>query len=139
MEELKPCPFCGHVVHIMIRADNYYFAECQGSDECAGAMMDECAYGTKQELIKAWNTRHPSDQWVSVKNRLPDDKIEKFTGGPEGSWGIGVLIITECHPQKGIRKLFAYFDKNDNSFWHKGEKVNAKWWMVEPQPPQEKE
>lgn len=72
-------------------------------------------------------------EWISVDDRLPDDKVEKFTGGPEGSWGVGVLIVTKCHPQKGIRRLFGYFD--EDGFYSVGEKIEAAHWMVAPPEP----
>ena len=60
--ELKPCPFCGGEARVCvdehIDSHTYYSVECDDeSYECAGAMMDEMAYGTKEEAIKAWNTR----------------------------------------------------------------------------------
>ena len=73
--------------------------------------------------------------WVNTDTRLPDDSIEKFTGGIEGSWGLGVLIITKCRPQKGVRKLFGYFDADDDSFYSEGEKVDVAHWMISPPDP----
>ena len=50
MKELKPCPFCGST-DIWIMNDPYFWCWC------IGCGVETLTYYTKEELIKAWNTR----------------------------------------------------------------------------------
>lgn len=103
-----------------IKCGNGIFCYC-------GQQGQNAAKGSKSALTAGYPA------WIRADDRLPDDSIESFTGGPEGSWGIGVLVITNY--QKGIRRLFGYFDADDGCFYSAGEKVDAKWWMVSPPEP----
>ena len=67
-KELKPCPFCGEDVQLKEEIDYdtdrlvgyYVFNSERYSDMstplCYGCSLDE-AFSTKEETIKAWNTR----------------------------------------------------------------------------------
>lgn len=72
-EELKACPFeCDEnyleVVDESKDLDNYIIgSHCYVECDC-GATGPRV--GTKQEAIKAWNTR--ASDWVSVEDRLPE-------------------------------------------------------------------
>ena len=79
--ELLPCPFCGGNADWYVR-----------SSEAMGLMMgenvkfnticcDECLvstpeYGTKEEAIKAWNTRAESKEVKFLKARLEEAQEE---------------------------------------------------------------
>jgi Lar family restriction alleviation protein len=56
MEELKPCPFCGHKdIKIEYRGDGYvvYCYKCDAEMNVCG---DECA-SHRQDAIDQWNRR----------------------------------------------------------------------------------
>lgn len=71
-EELKTCPFCGVVENVIRRrtdkeANFSFWHVCPGTYNIF-TTADE--FKTKQEAIKAWNTR--ANDWVSVEDRLPE-------------------------------------------------------------------
>ena len=66
--ELKACPFCGGEARIL--KGHHYWAVCP---ECAARGS---AYGERGNAIKAWNTRTPEAQWISVEDRLPEEEGE---------------------------------------------------------------
>lgn len=74
--------------------------------------------------------------WIPVSERLPNDKIEHFYGGPEGSWGCSVLYRIHDYSY-GI----AYFDAYDKKFWKAGKVINIEYWQYvdpmlnRPEPP----
>lgn len=85
MSKLKPCPFCGEEARLMIRnphEENYYFIECQGDFNCAGGMMDECAYGTREEAIAAWNQRG--------RIKMTEQNDEKYEGSVHRPFSIRI-------------------------------------------------
>ena len=55
MSGLKRCPFCGGEAKLM---DNGHWVWCQ---HC---LVESTYYDTKEEAIKAWNTRKPMDRIV---------------------------------------------------------------------------
>lgn len=77
-------------------------------------------------------------EWIDVNERLPDPKIERFWGGPEGSWGCSVLSREHDYGY-----VCVYFDSEDNKFWKDGKVVEVKYWFYVdprlPKPPQSKE
>jgi hypothetical protein len=89
----------------------------------------------KKNLARKVKELLDRQRWIPVSERLPSDKTEKFYGGPEGSWGLPVLIITKFHKNEGILRLFGYFDSDDNCFYSRGEKFEVDYWM--PQPPEQ--
>lgn len=69
--------------------------------------------------------------WIATSERLPNDKIESFHGGPEGSWGCQVLLRIHQY-----RSEVVYFDSDDKCFWLRGEKVTGDDWMPIPKVPE---
>jgi hypothetical protein len=63
--------------------------------------------------------------WISVKDRLPSDKTERFFGGPEGSWGCEVVLRLSAY-----RFVVAYFDEGDQCFWVNGVKETGTHWCI---------
>ena len=57
MPELRPCPFCGMPAYIGKEndIDTLYYARCT----CCGT---QSTYGTKEEVIAAWNRRAIDEQ-----------------------------------------------------------------------------
>ncbi len=78
-----------------------------------------------------------SEEWIKVEDRLPDSKIERFWGGPEGSHGC--LVLNRLHDYS---YECVYFNDDDQKFWKKGKVVNVKHWLYVdprlPHPPQDK-
>lgn len=59
MEELKKCPFCGGEAELY-ESNDYWRIYCQGliGDNCIlGALDYDYMNPSKEEAIKAWNTR----------------------------------------------------------------------------------
>ena len=54
MRKIKNCPFCGGEATLC----NYYFVQCE---ECGVSTL---TFITKEEAIKAWNTRKPMERIV---------------------------------------------------------------------------
>lgn len=52
-EELKPCPFCGGEAQVRSYGKSTNYVRCGA---CKGRTWG--CYGTEQEAIDAWNTRH---------------------------------------------------------------------------------
>ena len=64
--KLKNCPFCGSTRVKLIES---LVAKSVSCYDCGGSG----AYNIdKEAAIKAWNTR--TDVWISVEDRLPEDK-----------------------------------------------------------------
>ena len=68
-KELKPCPFCGEEVELKEDRDydtdrfiGYYVFNsdrCRDMSKplCYGCSIEETPFGSKEDTIKAWNTR----------------------------------------------------------------------------------
>ena len=71
--------------------------------------------------------------WVKLKDRLPDPETEEFYGGPEGSYGCGVILWFHKYKFES-----AYFDYHDKKFYVSGmsqEVISrAKYWMIPNHP-----
>lgn len=63
MSELKRCAFCGGEATLC----NYYFVQCE---ECGVSTL---TFITKEEAIKAWNTRKPMERIIE---RLEEEKSD---------------------------------------------------------------
>ena len=63
MDELKPCPFCGHTAHIARlkwSANPRYFVVCgNGKEHCIASEHSTFGgfYVNKKDAIEAWNRR----------------------------------------------------------------------------------
>lgn len=59
---IKPCPFCGgdakvyHTGGLVLHNKNKYYVSHIDHENCA-VIVRSCYFKTKQEVIKAWNTR----------------------------------------------------------------------------------
>ena len=75
MQEIKPCPFCGGKASICDRCisptGKVFFIMCEKS-ECHGNITDLNVNYTKQEAIKAWNTRQPTPVPLSEEKHCKD-------------------------------------------------------------------
>ena len=67
MAELRSCPFCGREPDVPEKSVDGYWVECSNPN-CMALIESD----TKEDAIKAWNTR--ADVWISVEDRLPGDK-----------------------------------------------------------------
>lgn len=75
MDELKPCPFCGDAEDLSIVRINdsaqYWCIECESCD------YNRYIFGTKQEVIKAWNTR-PSEDALKAEIERLEEKVARI-------------------------------------------------------------
>ena len=67
MSELKRCPFCGGEAKLM---DNGHWVWCQ---HC---LVESAYYDTREEAIKAWNTRIPMQNIVERLEEYRDDFMD---------------------------------------------------------------
>lgn len=85
MSKLKRCPHCGEIPELREIYDEddrvigyTIFNSKRYNDEskplCYGCSNCDEAFGSKEETIKAWNTRF--DDWISVDKALPEDDEE---------------------------------------------------------------
>ena len=78
-EKLLPCPFCGGEAELMRfpKCDRKYVVICENK-QCM-ASVGNYSY-TKEEAIKAWNTRKPMERIVErleeLKQRAWDEKYQ---------------------------------------------------------------
>ena len=96
----------------------YYQEECE---------LTEDPYGS-------WCRYEDVPEWVKIKERLPNPETEEFYGGPEGSYGCGVILWFHEYKFES-----AYFDYHDQKFYVPGMSQQvisrAKYWMT-PNPPE---
>jgi Lar family restriction alleviation protein len=118
MNELKPCPFCG-CKNILIYLES---TAQEGSEKYYRANCARCTSFTlgrnEQEALMTWNTRvESSEQWISVKDRLPEN--DEY-----------VLTYCECST-KSVRSNWY---SSSRKLWHEGDD-NITHWMPLPDPP----
>lgn len=65
--ELKRCPFCGGEANMSLFIGNHAVT----CTSCMGMILPPSCGWTKEEAIKAWNTRKPMDEIVE---RLEEEK-----------------------------------------------------------------
>jgi Lar family restriction alleviation protein len=94
MSDLKKCPFCGGEA---IANDRNDFQEIK--IECSQCNCVLTTFLTKEYGIKAWNTRHNENQWISVKDRLPD-KYGRYLVFSDGN--IRTSIFYPVEPQRSF-------------------------------------
>jgi hypothetical protein len=76
MEEFKKCPFCGESVAIVYKPTDLGFEDDDGQRRVVCSILNKgCGGGaswedSKEEAIKAWNTR--TGGWISVEDRLKE-------------------------------------------------------------------
>ena len=68
MSELKRCPCCGGEATLC----NYYFVQCK---KCG---ISTLTFITKEEAIKAWNTRKPMENIAERLEVLSDEAQDKI-------------------------------------------------------------
>ena len=78
MEQLKKCPFCGGEVYLTQedfygRSDNDWMVSC---DNCSLLFGFTSQFLTKEEAIKAWNTRKPMERIVERLEACHDTACE---------------------------------------------------------------
>ena len=121
MTELRSCPFCGSAI-TPIETGDYglegYALRCK----CGVGFVGH-VFSTKEQAIKAWNTR--AGEWISVKDRLPN---------PNGDW---VLVYAD-----EAVNCMGFDKKNGFSDWNfspcNGVDISRiTHWMPLPAPPEE--
>ena len=104
-EALLPCPWCGgtricpdqFLAPHEIEANGGKYAWTMCCEEPACGYMT-ATYRTLEEARAAWNRRAPpSDQWIPVTERMPDDETEVLTFG-EADVVPGFVITTDDGP-----------------------------------------
>ena len=130
MADLKPCPFCGGKA-IAYKEPNYvvnitrYKVICE---VCSAQMYR----GTMSEVIEAWNAR--ADGWISVKERLPEQR--PLDDRPEVLASDYVLVLIRYDDDFYWIRTSAYVGKA----WLAdipGEGRQVTHWMPGPEPPKE--
>ena len=74
MSELKRCPFCGGEASLC----NYYFVQCK---KCG---ISTLTFITKEEAIKAWNTRKPMQNIVERLEHFNEETFYRANGRSNG-------------------------------------------------------
>ena len=95
MNELKPCPFCNREAEITQCQYNDYYVTCKNCGCQLG--QDGVAYndfGTKEEAIKAWNTR--TDVSIGMSREEAKKKEWAFTGA-ENTDKMASMIIDKLY------------------------------------------
>lgn len=82
MSELKRCAFCGGEATLC----NYYFVQCE---ECGVSTL---TFITKEEAIKAWNTRKPMQ---NIAERLEEYENEAKQLGVSGMLVDMIKVVKE--------------------------------------------
>ena len=87
MEELKPCPFCGGNAKLTQWTKTIYSISCIKCD------AHFYTY-TKEEAIKAWNTRHERTVKLKDNGHCPDCRKLVGTGENYCAW-CGAKVVRE--------------------------------------------
>lgn len=76
------------------------------------------------------------NEWISVKERLPDEELKKFRGLNGLENGIGHINVLGSAGKHTFRNTVEYDGKN---FWYDGQLMNSRitHWMPLPEPPEE--
>lgn len=64
-EELKPCPFCGGRAEFDSDDSDWNWIECKSCSASTTALQHG-EYDARNDLAKAWNTRHIPEGYVMV-------------------------------------------------------------------------
>ena len=125
MSELKKCPFCGEVPEDYDNGMAYWV-------KCTNKICPNCATEFSAYHFDEWQFRPIEDalqaripQWISVKDRLPEDEEMK--------------LIATWH--KNVMKI-AYYNQEIKSWVSNGYElwdVTVTHWMPIPEPPKENE
>ena len=99
MAELRSCPFCGREPDVPEKSVDGYWVECSNPN-CMALIESD----TKEEAIKAWNTR--TDWWIPVSERLPEDdsltliydEVSQRTYLGRLEWGDWFYNGVKCYP-----------------------------------------
>lgn len=86
-DKLLPCPFCGGEANAFVDKFNKYFTGCKKCNFYYGIEIEDgcelekgwiAIHNTKDEAIKAWNTRKPMEYVVErLKSCDPKDAMAK--------------------------------------------------------------
>ena len=69
LQPLKPCPFCGGEVTLLVDAKyGLYTFHHDGREKCPAAYSHHAGYGTEAEAIEAWNTR--AERTCGVESKI---------------------------------------------------------------------
>lgn len=137
MKKLKPCPFCGEDNVLISKSDEGWryglrvvcWCGSTGtivySDEFDESLGDEEQYkNAKKRVIEAWNTR--SDTWISVEDRLPDEK------------GVYLVSYHPCHWDSVSEEIRVGTDSfRGKSTWAKNKRQRIVAWTPLPDAPRE--
>ena len=79
-EELKPCPFCGGEAEIFEYKNKRFVPSIQYRGGCFECGQTVCLENTREDAIKAWNTRANEEQIANYERLIErkDDALRFY-------------------------------------------------------------
>lgn len=119
MLKLKPCPFCGGIAKL--NAPGYeYYSPCWC--KCTQCGAEGPTKVSELEAEKGWNERAQENEWISVKDRLPE---------------VGKVVLA-FGTRSATTGMFQGVSTRKDCWWWKGHPFkHVSYWMPLPEPPKD--